>query len=639
MPHFYDDNEDLRFYVDRWIDWEPLVRLTEYDFQAPDGFTNAEEAVEFYRDILALVGDFAANEVAPRAAEIDREHSQLKDGQVIFAPALAHVFEQIKALQLHGMCLPRELGGMNCPFLLFTLCTELIGRADVSVTAHNGFHGGSAMAMLLYSIIEGSTEFDIDQRCITSTRFGDAIAEIIEGEAWGSMDITEPGAGSDMAAMRTKGEQDEDGNWFVTGSKIFITSGHAKYHFVIARTERDEGGDAFAGLKGLSLFLVPTFIDRGGERKMLASFDSLEEKLGHHGSATVAISYDRTPAHLIGERGDGFRLMLKLMNNARVMVGFESLGICEAALRMARAYAAERESMGKTIDRHEMIADYLDEMATDVQGIRAMTVQAAWHEEMAQKMTLMLQFFPPEDELELEAAEAEQRRHQAKSRRLTPLLKYLGAEKAVEISQRNIQIHGGYGYSSEYGAEKLLRDAMVLPIYEGTSQIQALMAMKDTLMGVLANPKGFVQRNAAARWRSRSARSEHERRVARLQVLSYKAVQYLMSRLAGTKLSEVRKQPVGRWSEAFRDWDPKRDFALAMLHAERLAKILADVAVCELLLDQGKQHAERLEVLDRYLERAEPRCRYLFDEITHTGLRLLDSLDEGEADADETRTA
>ena len=629
MPHFYDDNADLKFYVDRYIDWEPLVRLTEYDFQAPDGFTNAEEALEFYRDILGLVGDFAANEVAPRSAEIDKDHSKLVDGQVIFAPALANVFDQIKALQLHGMCVPRELGGMNCPFVLFALCSELLARADVSVTAHNGFHGGSAMAMLLYSVIEGSTEFDLEQRCITSTRWGAEIGEIVEGEAWGSMDITEPGAGSDMAAMRTKGELDEDGNWFVTGSKIFITSGHAKYHFVIARTEPDEGGDAFAGLKGLSLFMVPTYTEEGGKRVQLASFDSLEEKLGHNGSATVAISYDRTPAQLVGERGDGFRLMLKLMNNARVMVGFESLGICEAALRMARAYAAERESMGKTIDHHEMIADYLDEMATDIQGIRAMAVQASWHEELAQKMTLMLQFFPPEDELERKAAEAEQRSHQAKSRRITPLLKYLGAEKAVEISKRNIQIHGGYGYSAEYGAEKLLRDAMVLPIYEGTSQIQALMAMKDTLMGVLSNPKAFVQRNAAARWRSRSARSEHDRRVARLQVLSYKAVQHLMSRLAGTKISEVRKQPVSRWSESFKDWDPKRDFALAMLHAERLTKILADVVVCELLLEQGKAHVERLEILERYLERAEPRCRYLFDEITRTGGRLLSTLESG----------
>jgi len=443
------------------------------------------------------------------------------------------------------------------------------------------------------------------------------------------MDITEPGAGSDMAAMRTRGEQDEDGNWVVTGNKIFITSGHAKYHFVIARTEEDAGDDAFSGLKGLSMFLVKTYeTGADGERVKLASFDGLEEKLGHHGSATVAISFDRTPALLIGERGEGFKLMLQMMNNARVVVGFEALGICEAALRLARDYAAERESMGKTIDRHEMIADYLDEMQTDIQGIRALAVRATVHEELAQKLRLTLRFLPPEDEAERKQMEKDLRRHIAISRRYTPLLKYIGAEKAVEISRRAIQIHGGYGYSSEYGAEKLLRDAMVLPIYEGTSQIQALMAMKDNLLGILRDARRFVNRSTGARWRARTARDPLARRVAQLQSQSYRALQFLMTRLAGTKFAEVRRQPLAEWKAAFASWDPKRDFALAMLHAERLTRVLTDVAIVEILADQAERHPERAAVLERYLERAEPRCRFMVDEITTTGHRLLQTLDD-----------
>ncbi len=631
MANFYDDNPDLKFYVERGIDWEPLVRMTEYGYQAEGGFTNAEEALEFFQGVLDLVGDFSANEVAPKAAEIDREHHEVVDGVVIQPPVLAGIFEQIKALELHGICVPRELGGMNSPFLLFALCTELFGRADVSVTAHNGFHGGSAMAMLLFSILEGSTEFDREKMAISSTRWAGPVSEIVAGEAWASMDITEPGAGSDMAALRTRGEVDEDGNWFVTGSKIFITSGHAKYHFVIARTEETDGDDAFAGLQGLSMFLVKTFdVDDKGERVQLASFDTVEDKLGHHGSATVAISFDRTPADLIGARGDGFKLMLMLMNNARVVVGFEALGLCESAARMARAYASERESMGKTIDRHEMIADYLDEMETDIQALRALSVQAAWHEEMAQKLILTLEFLPPDDGDERAELERQQKRHKAKARRLTPLVKYMGAEKAVEIARRTLQIHGGYGYSTEYGAEKLLRDAVVVPIYEGTSQIQALMAMKDNLMGILKTPRAFFERNARARWRSRSAKDPRERRVAKLQVRSYQALQFLMSKLAGNKFAEVRKQPLKDWSAGFKNWDPKQDFALAMLHAERLTRILTDVAICEILLAQTREHPERAELLDRYLERAEPRCRFLADEITTTGLRLLASLEPEE---------
>ncbi len=628
MANFYDDNEDLKFYVEKYIDWEPLVRMTEFDYKLKDGFENVEDALDFYKSVLDLVGNFAASEVAPHAAQIDLEHPFLEEGVVKFPPVLQNIVDQIKGLELHGMCLPRDLGGMNCPFLMFLLSSEMFSRADVSVSAHFGFHGGIAMAMLLFSVMEGTTEFDKENLKIKSTRFAEAITEIATGEAWGSMDITEPGAGSDMARLRTKGEQDADGNWRVTGEKIFITSGHAKYHFVIARTEKQaEGADAFAGLKGLSMFLVPTYrMDENGRQENIATFTKLEEKLGHHGSATVTISYDETPAYLVGERGDGFKLMLQLMNNARVSVGFESLGISEAALRMARAYAEERPSMGKMIDQHEMIADYLDEMQTDIQGIRALAVGSGYHEEMGQKLNLMLEFVPPDTETERKQLEAEMQFHQMSSRRLTPLLKYVAAEKSVEISRRAIQIHGGYGYSSEYGAEKLLRDAVVLPIYEGTSQIQALMAMKDSLMGILKDPKVFCAKFAQATWAARAAGSDPEKRVARLQVLSYKTLQFLMTRLAGKKFNAMRKKPVGEWAAFFKDWDTKKDFSLAMLHAERLTRILVDVAIAEMLLDQVQKHPERRELFDRYLERAEPRCRFLYSEITTTGARLLSVL-------------
>ncbi len=634
--NFYDDNDDLRFYVEKYLDWEPLVELTEFDFKMKDGFENLEEALDVYRRILDMVGDFSANEIAPRAEEIDKEHPYLKDGIVYFPEALDTVFKKIKELELHGMCMPRGMGGMNCPFILFMLGNEIMARADVSVTAHHGFHGGMAMAALLFSVMEGTTEFDYDNLDIKQTRFKEMIQEIMSGEAWGSMDITEPGAGSDMAAIRTEGKKDADGNWTVTGQKIFITSGHAKYHFVIARTEEEaDTDDAFAGLKGLSMFLVPAFEDgEDGKRIHHADFVSLEDKLGHHGSATVAISFEDTPAHLIGKRGEGFKYMLLLMNNARVGVGFESIGISEAAVRMAKAYAAERESMGKTIDKHEMIAEYLEEMETDIQGLRALAVKSCYHEEMAQKLNLMLMFMPPDNDRERKGLENEMKQHQNASRMSTPLLKYLAAEKAVEISRRCIQIHGGYGYSTEYGAEKLLRDAMVLPVYEGTSQIQSLMAMKDNLMAILKDPKAFLAVNAKALLVSRSSKSKLERRVAKLRVRCGRALQYLMTKMAGKKMSELRGQPMGTWSAAFKDWNPKKDFAPAMLHAERLTGLLVDAAICDELLEQSKQFPERADVLERYLERAEPRSKYLLHQITSTGGRLLASLanDENRAE-------
>ncbi len=629
MANYFTDNDDLQYYFEKGIDWEPIVRFTEYDYRTQDGYKNAREALEFYRDASVMVGKFVAEDIAPKAAEIDEIGVGLKDGEAVEPEAMTEIFEQIKNLDLHWMTLPRELGGMNSPLMLYFINTELFGRADVSVMAHHGFHGGMAMAMLAFSLREGTTEWDPETFEITKTRFQDYIEEIGRGDAWGCMDITEPDAGSDMARLRAVGEQDEDGNWFVTGQKIFITSGHGKYHFVIARTEKAENqGDPFAGLAGLSFFLVPTYVDNeDGTRTRLATLDRVEEKLGHHGSVTATLSFDRTPAQLIGKRGDGFKHMLTLMNGARLGVGFESLGLCEAAYRMAKAYAAERPSMGKTIDRHEMIADYLEEMKTDIQAIRAICMHGAWHEELSQKIELMLTIAQPSDELEAKKLRRELKEHKRHARRATPLLKYIASEKAVEMARRNIQIHGGNGYMKEYGAEKLLRDALVMPIYEGTSQIQALMAMKDTLGGIMKNPQDFIRRSAQARWRALSARDPLERRVAKIQQLSLSTQQHLIAKTAADKFRAVQSKPMTEWSQAFlKDWNPKRDFAYAMLHAERLCKLLTDELVCELLLEQGRKHPERREVLERYLERAEPRVRFLHDEITTTGARLLRKL-------------
>jgi alkylation response protein AidB-like acyl-CoA dehydrogenase len=639
MSNFLHDNDDLLYYLERGIEWGPLVEATERGMIGTEGApATVDEAVQSYRDMAAMVGTFVAERIAPFAKEIDEEGIKLVDGEAILPKRMTAIFDEIKALDLHWLCVPRELGGMNSPLLLYFVNTELFGRADVSVMAHHGFHGGIALALLMFSLREGSTEFD--GVTITNTRFKDAIEEVARGDAWGTMCITEPDAGSDMAALRTVGEQDEHGNWFVTGQKIFITSGHGKYHFVIARTEKSKGGeeDPFAGLGGLSFFLVPAWEDKDGKRTRLVTIDRVEEKLGHHGSCTCALTFDRAPAFLLGQRGEGFKYMLTMMNNARLGVGFESIGLCEAAYRLAKAYAAERPSMGKTIDRHEMIADWLDEMRTDIQGLRAIAMHGAYHEELATKYELFADRMNqtgqsgPEgrkDELASKQLERKAKYHKRAARKVTPLLKYLSAEKAVEMARRCLQMHGGNGYMKEYGAEKLLRDAIVMPIYEGTSQIQSLMAMKDVLGGIMKAPQDFVKKLAQARWRSLSARDPLERRVAKIQHMALDAQQVLLRRTATQKFRSLTDKPVSQWSQAFfRDWNPKRDFAYAMLHAERLTKMLSDAAIVEILFEQSKRHPERADVLRRYLVRAEPRCRHMLDEIENTGAELLARLSD-----------
>jgi alkylation response protein AidB-like acyl-CoA dehydrogenase len=624
MASFLDDNADLGYYLRAGVDWGALAALAERGFRQDDGFKNAEEAIAFYREVAATVGTFAAEDVAPYAAEIDRAGLRFADGEVQFPPRLTAVFDKIRGLGLHGMSLPRELGGMNAPVLLSYICGEMLGRADASVMVHNGFHGAIALAMLALSMLEGTTEIDPASGRILKTRWREEIAEIAAGRAWGSMDITEPDAGSDMAALRAAATRDERGHWSITGQKIFITSGHGKYHFVIART-----GEAGSGLDGLSMFLVRAFEDGpDGQRTRVVVVERLEDKLGQHASATAALRFDRTPAELVGQPGGGFRQMLELINHARIGVGFESIGLCEAALRMARDYAAVRRSMDRPLDRHELIADYLDEMEIDVVGLRALAMHAAFEDEMSRNKELYGKFLPGADAAEL-SREAEA--HRAAARRATPLLKYLGAEKAVELSRRCLQIHGGIGYMRELGAEKLVRDALVMPIYEGTSQIQALMATKDTLGVIMRAPQELIKRRAQARWRALSARDPLDRRVARLQQLSLSAQQHIVTRTFTDKVRTTKDQgaPLASWPDAvLKQWNPRRDFSYALLHAERLTRLRADEEIALILARQAQRDRERRPLLERFLERALPRAQFLHEEITRTGAGLLSRLAE-----------
>jgi len=279
--------------------------------------------------------------------------------------------------------------------------------------------------------------------------------------------------------------------------------------------------------------------------------------------------------------------------------------------------------MGKPIERHEMIADYLAEMETDLLGLRALAMSAAVHDEIAQKKSLFGRRLANGAASEV-AADA--RRHAAAARRATPLLKYLAAEKAVEMSRRCLQIHGGNGYMREFGAEKLLRDALVFPIYEGTSQIQALMATKDTLKRIIGAPGEFLKRSAQARWRALSAADPLERRLARVQQLSYAAQQHVVTRSVAAKVRTARGNGGPYSRELFTKWDPKRDFSFALLHAERLTRLLCDQAILEALFEQARRHPERRPILERYLDRAEPRARFLHDEITSTGRTVLAQL-------------
>ena len=629
IGNFFRDNEDLLFQFGHGLEWPELVDLVEVGYTLPDGPTNLDEAKAFYEGAIDAVGEFAAREIAPREHAIDRKGTHLdpKTGEVVFPPELDAIFAGMKELGFYGLTVPRELGGMNAPISMYFVANEIIARADVSVMTHFGFHGGVAQSLLLYALREGSATLEGGR--IVKTRWEDEIRAVAAGDAFGCMVLTEPGAGSDLGAIRTRAVE-RDGKWRISGEKIFITSGHGQYGLVLARSEEAPG------LKGLSLYLVPRTIERNGQRVRNVEVSKVEEKLGHHGSATVSLVYDDSEGELIGKRGQGFELMLALMNSARIGVGVEGIGNAEAAYRMARAYAAERRTMGKPIDQHELVAEKLFEMDLWIRGLRALAFDCMNAAEMAYRLEIEKLYRPPRDEAGTNELKARHHRYGRRARRLTPLLKYLSGEKSVSICRDAMQIYGGMGYIDETGIHKRLRDALVLPVYEGTSQIQALMVAKDQLMWTTRDPGGFLARLARARLLSRTAATPLQREVNRAQAIALGGIETVVLRIFGQKVrSEWEEGLKGQNPAAFgryltrqflRNWDVKADFAHALLHAERLTRMLGDVAIAKALARQAERFPHRKDLAEAFLHRAMLRLESTAREIETDDGRVFQAI-------------
>ncbi len=616
--NFYTDNDDLRFYMEQAVDWDSLVELTEHGASAEDRPASVRDARDIYEDIVQEFGKFVARNVAPVARQIDRDGTRIENGEVISSPAFDKIFKGLKKMGVYGLPIVRELGGLNAPAVVYLACSEIMARADTSCMTHFGFHAGISLALLIYALRDPRTV--IKNGRIVSTPWDKEIGEMCRGEHWGCMVLTESGAGSDLGQIKTTAALRDDGNWLLNGEKIFITSGHGQYQLVLARSEDTVKSP---GLKGLSLFLCKQKIDG----KVNVRIAKVEHKIGHNGSATCVLVYEDSVGELVGRRGEGFENMLLLMNFARMAVGFEGLGICEAALRSAREFAAERMTMGKPIDRHEMIADYLEDMDLYTRGIRAMAFETAQKVERSQKLEQILKFDPPTDETKRAEMERRVARIKRQARDLTPLVKYISSEKAVEMSRMAMQILGGVGYTQEYVPEKLLRDALVLPIYEGTSQIQSLMVLKDQLMQGLRDPRRFIVKMARANWKRVAENEPLERQLSKLFAYKYKALQTILLKIAKNKLRSTYDMPIGSWTDTlFSQWDPKLDFAPGLLHAERLTKILIDTTMSRILVKYALKYPERRIYAEKFMKRSELRCRAWLAEIEEHGDDLLAEL-------------
>ena len=477
MANFFTDNEDILFLFEH-LDLTGIAEAQE------DGFTqlngpggeyaprDATDAVDNYRRILTITGDVAANAIATRAERVDREGNTLnEDGTVTLGEGMRENLRLLAQADLMGFTLPRAYGGLNCPSVIYTMAVEIVSRADASLMNIFGLQG---IAETINAFADESIKDEY-------------LPRFAEGRLTGAMVLTEPDAGSDLQAISLRAWQDDDGQWRLTGVKRFITNGCGDVLLTLARSEPD-----IRDGRGLSLFLA--------ERGPCITVRHLEEKLGIHGSPTCELVYDNAPAKLIGERQLGLiRYVMSLMNGARMGIAAQSLGIAEAAYRVAREYAHTRKQFGVSIERLPAVAEMVTDMKIAIEAARALTCETSCScdrentnlrvldEAEKGKRTL--------DKDEKKGRKADARVLKRLNGMLTPMSKYYCSEMCNRVASDAIQVLGGSGYMTDYPVERYFRDARITNIYEGTSQLQIVAAVRGVCSGTFEKYVGTFEQH------------------------------------------------------------------------------------------------------------------------------------------------
>lgn len=468
--NYFQDNEDLKLQFEYLIDWEEIVNQYENDFEdakkyqetnderfamAPDSL---EAAKEYYRTILDSYGELAGKELAPISQILDKKGLKLEKGKVIFPQEMIDVMNKFKEAGLLPYAIKRENGGLGLPASVQMLVSEIVSRGDASVAICFG------CANLGETIENFASEEQIKKW----------VPLMAQGEYWGAMALTEPNYGSDLQRVQTKAVKGQDGKWYITGTKRFITHGcgFADKPSVILTLARTGSPDS--GGKGLSFFIVD------GKFVEIAK---IEEKLGLHVSPTCEVVYDNTPAELIGEEGKGLvKYAMQMMNGARLSIAAQSMGIATAAYREAKKYASERIQFGKPIEQIPAVKRMLDRMEQEIVAMRSLLVEAGKTVDMYHwKKDRMIRNGLPEREVR---KDAEILKWEKLADLFTPLTKYYNSEMCNRIAFDALQVFGGSGYTEEYDVARIYRDARITNIYEGTTQLQVVAAIGGIMSGM-----------------------------------------------------------------------------------------------------------------------------------------------------------
>jgi alkylation response protein AidB-like acyl-CoA dehydrogenase len=458
MGNFYRDNDDIQFLF-KHIDPAELAGYMEEGFRFKDEFdyapASAAEAVQNYDLVLDSLGRLSADFIAPRSEDIDRQGNTLNpDGTVTYAKGIAESLDALAKADVMGFTLPHRFGGLNFPNLIYSMAIEIVSRADASLMNIFGLQG-------IGETINAFASEDIKQKYLH---------DFAAGKVTGAMVLTEPDAGSDLQSVNLRAFQGEDGNWYLHGVKRFITNGCGEVLLVLARSEPDRAG----GL-GLSLFVC----DRGPTVKVRR----LEDKLGIHGSPTCELYFNNTPCELIGERQRGLvTYVMALMNGARIGIAAQSMGIAEAACRIARDYAASRIQFGGPIEKLPAVRDMLIDMKIAIEAGRALLYETSRVFD-TQLSLEKAQTNPPADKAKAKEIKNRLRKVKRLAAMLTPMSKYYCSEMSNAVAYDSIQVLGGSGFMRDYPCERHARDARITTIYEGTSQLQVVAAVRGVSGG------------------------------------------------------------------------------------------------------------------------------------------------------------
>ena len=459
MANFYRDNDDIQFLF-RHIDLVKPAEVCEEGFKFASEFesapADAEEAIVNYDMVLDSLGQLCGDFIAPRAESVDRQGNILnEDGSVTRAEGIDGAIEKLGQAEVMGFTLPHRFGGLNFPNIVYSMAIEILSRADAALMNIFGLQGIS-------ETINAFASEEIKQNYLP---------EFSAGNVTGAMVLTEPDAGSDLQAVKLRAFEDKDGNWFLHGVKRFITNGCGEVLLVLARSEPDRSG----GL-GLSLFVC-----RSGPTVHIRR---LEDKLGIHGSPTCEIFFENTPCEIIGERQRGLvTYVMSLMNGARIGIAAQSMGIAEAAFRVARDYASTRKQFSVAIEKLPAVRDMLIDMKVSIEAGRMLLYETSRVVDMELGCARQLETNPPEDKAQARQLKRKSRKYRRYAAMLTPMSKYYCSEMCNSVTYDSIQVLGGSGYMRDYPCERFARDARITTIYEGTSQLQVVAAVRGVCSG------------------------------------------------------------------------------------------------------------------------------------------------------------